>query len=207
MKEVVEKVTTRLLSMLDPTGVMAVINSAIAFFDTIRSAIEYIREILDIVDRYVSTIAAVAQGNIGPGAAMLESGLAAAVPVALGFLANLLHLDDVPEKIREIILGLRELIDQAIDWLFDQAMALGKAALDALGLGGEDEDPNPAALDPEDEMIPVSQGFDMYGTGHTLSVVQNGSKFELMMASSPGVLLGRVYYAMNDPKTPDTVKS
>ena len=126
--------------MLDPTGVMAAVNSAIALFDTIRSVIEYINEILAIVDRYVATIAAVAKGNIGPGAAMIESGLASAVPVALGFIANLLHLDDVPDKIREIILGLRELIDQAIEWLFDQAMALGKAALEALGLGEEQEE-------------------------------------------------------------------
>ena len=50
MTEIIEKVTVKLISMLDPTGVMAVINSCIAFFNAVQSAIEYIREILQIID-------------------------------------------------------------------------------------------------------------------------------------------------------------
>lgn len=144
MREIVERVVTRLLSMLDPTGVMAVINGTIAFFDAVQSAIEYFRELLEIVDGYVSTIASVARGDVAPGAAMLESGLASAVPVAIGFLANQVGLGNVPEKVQEIIVGLRELVDQALDWLFDQAMALGRAALDALtGAGGAEGEDTP----------------------------------------------------------------
>src|SRR3712207_2790528 len=47
---IVEKVTAKLLSMLDPTGIMAVVNSMVAFFNAVQSAIEYLREILEIVD-------------------------------------------------------------------------------------------------------------------------------------------------------------
>lgn len=148
MREIVERVVTRLLSMLDPTGVMAVINGTIAFFDAVQSAIEYFRELLEIVDRYVSTIASVARGDVAPGAAMLESGLASAVPVAIGFLANQVGLGNVPEKVQEIIVGLRELVDQALDWLFDQAMALGRAALDAL-TGGAPADAAAPPAEPE----------------------------------------------------------
>ena len=72
MSEIVDRVVGRLLSMLDPTGVMAVINSAIAFFNAVQSAIEYLRDMLEIVDGYVSTIAAVARGDVGPGATRLE---------------------------------------------------------------------------------------------------------------------------------------
>ncbi|KQR16295.1 DUF4157 domain-containing protein [Cellulomonas sp. Leaf334] len=150
MREIVERVVTRLLSMLDPTGVMAVINGTIAFFDAVQSAIDYFRELLEIVDGYVSTIASVARGDVAPGAAMLERGLASAVPVAIGFLANQVGLGNVPEKVQEIIVGLRELVDQALDWLFDQAMALGRAALDAL-TGGAPTDP--AAPEPEPEPV------------------------------------------------------
>ena len=74
---------------------------------------------------------------------MLEEGLAGAVPVAIGFLANQVGLGNVPEKVVEIIQGLRVLVDEALDWLFDQAWALGQAALQALGLGGPDQ-PTPA---------------------------------------------------------------
>ena len=55
--------------------------------------------------------------------------------MAIGFLANQVGLGNVPEQIVEIIGGLRELVDQALDWLIEQALRLGAAALNALGLG------------------------------------------------------------------------
>ena len=87
--------------MLDPTGVMAVVNSFVAFFNAIESAIEYLTEILQIVDQYVATLAAVAKGDTGPGAQMIERGLANSVPVAIGFMANQAGIGNVPEKIVE----------------------------------------------------------------------------------------------------------
>ncbi|NJO75956.1 MAG: hypothetical protein HC833_20705 [Leptolyngbyaceae cyanobacterium RM1_406_9] len=70
MSRVIERVTARLLSMLDPTGIMAVINGFISFFNAIQSAIEYFREILEIVND-----SSVARGDIKPGAEKMEQGL------------------------------------------------------------------------------------------------------------------------------------
>lgn len=196
MREIVERVVTRLLSMLDPTGVMAVINGTIAFFDAVQSAIEYFRELLEIVDRYVSTIASVARGDVAPGAAMLESGLASAVPVAIGFLANQVGLGNVPEKVQEIIVGLRELVDQALDWLFDQAMALGRAALDALtgagGGAGEEAVEPPAEADYAD--VVVDEHVTVDGADHTIK--DDGADHALVMHSVPTPLLAM------DPTSP-----
>ncbi len=134
--EIIEKAAAKLISMLDPTGIMAVVNSSIAFFKAVQSVIEYVRELLTIINDYVTTLAAVAAGNIQAGAQKVEKGLASAVPVAIGFLANQVGLGNVPEKLVEIIQGAREFVDQALDWLFKKAMDLGKSALAALGLGG-----------------------------------------------------------------------
>ncbi|MET0234128.1 MAG: hypothetical protein ABW224_05800 [Kibdelosporangium sp.] len=123
--------------MLDPTGVMAVINSFVAFFNAIQSAIEYLRDILTIVNEYVTTFAQIAAGEIAPGAQKITQGLGHAVPIAIGFLANQVGIGNIPEKIVEIIGGLRELVNQAIDWLIQQAISLGQSAMGALGLGGE----------------------------------------------------------------------
>lgn len=136
---VIARVTAKLITMLDPTGIMAVVNSFIAFFNAVQSAIEYLRDILEIVNRYTQTLAAVAAGNVAPGAQMIEGGLAAAIPVAIGFLANQVGLGNVPEKVVELIQRLRELVDRALDWLIAQALRLGRAALNALGLGREEE--------------------------------------------------------------------
>jgi hypothetical protein len=140
--EIVEKATAKLLSMLDPTGIMAVVNSSIAFFKAVQSVIEYVREILTIINDYVTTLAAVAAGNIQAGAQKVEKGLASAVPVAIGFLANQVGLGNVPEKLVELIGQLRVLVDKALDWLFKKAIDLGRSALQALGLGGKDEEPD-----------------------------------------------------------------
>ncbi|MBI4943360.1 MAG: DUF4157 domain-containing protein [Actinobacteria bacterium] len=124
--------TIKLLAFLDPTFIMSIVNGCIAFYQGVMSTIEYIREILEIVDLYVSTIASVARGDIAPGAEMIERGFAAAVPVAIGFLAAQVGLGNVPDKIAEIILGVREVVEAAIDWLIEQALSMGRAVLDAL---------------------------------------------------------------------------
>ncbi len=142
MSRVVTAVTTKLLSLLDPTGIMAVVNSFVALFNAIQSAIEYFNDILLIVAGYVQTLAAVAAGNIGPGAQMLEQGLANAIPIAIGFLAAQVGLGNVPEKIVELVGSLRALVDKALDWLIAKAIALGKRVLDALGLGPKKPKPD-----------------------------------------------------------------
>ena len=137
--EIIERVVTKLLSMLDPTGIMAVVNSFMAFFNAIQSAIEYFREILLIVDDYVSTIASVAQGDVEPGAEKMEGGLASSIPVAIGFLANQVGLGNLSEQLVVIIEGIRELVDRALDWLMDRAVSMGQSILNSLGLGTEEE--------------------------------------------------------------------
>jgi hypothetical protein len=161
---VVQQAVTKLLSFLDPTGIMAVINSAIAIFNAIQSAIEYLRDLLEVLDRYVSTLAAVAAGNVVPGAQMLEQGLAAIIPIAIGFLANQVGLGNIPEKIVEIVGGIRHLVDEALDWLIEQALRLGRAALDALGLG-----PKKPAADPTNHTAvadEVAAALSQPGTGN-----------------------------------------
>ena len=124
MEQIVNKVVAKLLSMLDPTGIMAVVNSFIAFFNAVQSAIEYLRDILEIIDTWVSTIAAIARGDITPGAAKLEEGLADAIPVAIGFLANQVGLGDIATRIAEIIGNVRVVVDKALDWLLDKLAAM-----------------------------------------------------------------------------------
>ncbi|BCB76393.1 hypothetical protein GCM10022251_24100 [Phytohabitans flavus] len=177
---IIERATAKLLSMLDPTGIMAVVNSAIAFFNAVQSVIEYVREILAIVNDYVTTLAAVAAGNITAGAQKVERGLANAVPVAIGFLANQAGLGNVPEKLVELIGQLRELVDGALDWLFEQAMRLGRAALNALGMGGPAQaDPAAAANNPDAINEPVPLG------GVTHHLMNDGPGGALVLHSEP----------------------
>ncbi|MCE7988993.1 MAG: DUF4157 domain-containing protein [Caldilinea sp. CFX5] len=149
MERIINRAIQWLLSLLDPTGIMPVINSCIAFFRAVQSAIEYLRDILTIINDYVSTVASIARGAIEPGAQKLEQGLANAIPVAIGFLANQFGLGNIGEKMTEIIGGVREIVDAGLDWLLDQAMRLWDGMMRMLGLGGEST-PEEGELDPTD---------------------------------------------------------
>ncbi len=133
---IIERVVTRLLSMLDPTGIMAVINGFMAFFNAVQSAIQYLREMLEIVNSFVTTVAEIARGSLGRAAQFLENTLAQSLPVAIGFLANQVGLGNLGERIQEIIADIRGLIDRALDWLLDRAVSVGQSFLSMLGLGG-----------------------------------------------------------------------
>ncbi len=82
-----------------------------------------------------------------PAPQMLEQGLAAADPVAIGFLANQVGLGNIPEKIVEIIGGLRAARRPGARLAHRRAVRLGQAALDALGVGAGPGAPPGAADD------------------------------------------------------------
>ena len=203
MERIIARVTARLLSMLDPTGVMAVVNSFLVFFNAVQSAIEYLREILEIVNDWVTTIAAVARGDIQPGAQKMEQGLANAIPVAIGFLANQVGLGNIGEKMQEIIGGVREMIDQALDWLFDQAERAIQALLRTLGLGGEEEQDEAAGNGQlDDTTVGETISFNAAEEQHRLWIDAAGAGVQVMVASdTPSDLEVRIQSWIRDVDT------
>lgn len=125
MEKIITAIVTKLLSMLDPTGIMAVINSVIAVYRAIQSFIEYLRQMLEIVNSFVGGIAELATGNIRVAADFLERTMARAIPIIIGFLANQVGLGRIGRKLAEIIGKIREKVDKAIDWLIDKAISVG----------------------------------------------------------------------------------
>ncbi|HEX5870008.1 MAG TPA: hypothetical protein VFY65_06325, partial [Longimicrobium sp.] len=140
MERIVNRAIQWLMALLDITGIMPVINGFVAFFRAVQSAIDYLRDILAIVNDYVATLAAVARGDVDPGAQRIEGGLARSIPVAIGFLANQFGLGNIGEKIQEIVGTLRETVDRALDWLIDRAVAAGTRMFDTL-MGTADQTP------------------------------------------------------------------
>jgi hypothetical protein len=115
--------------MLDPTGIMAVVNSFIAIFRAIQSFIAYLREMLETFARFVEGVLAVAMGNLKPAADKLEQSLGNAMPIVIGFLANQVGLQGLGRRIGEMIAGIQERVDRALDWLIDRAVSAGSALL------------------------------------------------------------------------------
>lgn len=130
MEQIVNRVVARLLSMLDPTGIMAVVNSAIALYSAIQSFIRYLREMLEVVNSFVEGLVDIANGNITTAANYLEHTMARAMPIVIGFLANQVGLSGVGRRVGELIGQAREMVDEAIEWLVDRAVTLGSRLLE-----------------------------------------------------------------------------
>lgn len=153
MERIVTAAMTKVLSMLDPTGIMAVVNSFIAIYNAIQSFIRYLTEMLQAFNRFVGGVLAIAQGNIQPAADKLENALGSVMPIAIGFLANQVGLGGIGRRVGEIIQGIQVKVDEALDWLIGRALAAGRSILNAITGGGgtNQEEPPPADNEiPED---------------------------------------------------------
>ncbi len=127
--------TARLMTLLDPTGIMAVVNSLIALYRAIESFVQYLVQMLEIVSKVLDGVLDIARGAIGTAAGYLESALASAIPVAIGFLANQFGFGRLGRRIGEMVEGIRERVNRAIDWLIDRAIRAGRAFLNLLRRG------------------------------------------------------------------------
>jgi hypothetical protein len=176
MTRIIQAVTTKLLSMLDPTGIMAVVNSFIAIFRAIQSFIAYLREMLETFGRFVDGVLAVAQGNIQPAAEKLEQALGRAMPIVIGFLANQVGLRGLGRRIGEMVEAIRERVDRALDWLIDRAISAGSAVIN---MGRN------AIAAVREWWTSRKQVTTQDGHEHTIYFTGSGSSARLMMQSDP----------------------
>lgn len=180
MERIITQVTARLLSMLDPTGIMAVINGAVAFYNAVQSFIRYLREMLEMVNSFVNGVADLARGDVGPAANHLESTMDRGMPVMIGFLANQVGLSGIGARIAEIIEAVRAMVDEALTWLINRAVDTGFDLLDrAMAFGGEVRDAILNWWAAEKEFTTDS------GEHHRLYFVGTGENSVLTIASIP----------------------
>jgi hypothetical protein len=72
----------------------------------------------------------------GRAAGVVEKALAAAVPMAVGFLANFIRLGNLGERVKELLEPVQSKVEAAIGTIIDKALEAGRAILDRLGLAG-----------------------------------------------------------------------
>lgn len=173
---VIQKVTEKILMMLDPTGIMAVVNSFIAIFKAIQTFIEKLREILQLLVSLADSAIQIAMGNVKQAASFVERSFASGLSIMISFLANQVGLNKIGKKIAEMVGKVRQAVDQAIDKLIDKAWNLGKGLLDKLKAGVnaiKNWWTNRKKLKTKD------------GKSHTLHFKGQGKTAQLMVASTP----------------------
>jgi hypothetical protein len=123
--KIVTAAVTKLISMFNPAG--AIIQAIIAVYNTVVFFIERFNQILDLANAVLDSIVNIAAGKLDAAANYVEKTMAKTIPVILGFLARLIGLGDVSEKIRGIIASIQAKVDQALTKLVQFLVEKGKA--------------------------------------------------------------------------------
>ena len=115
IERVIKGGITWLISLLNPAA--AFIKACKAIYDIVMFIVERGQAIMEFVNSILDSIGAIARGQIGIVADKVEGALAKALPLAISFLASLLGLGGISDKIREGIEMVRKPIQKAVDFV------------------------------------------------------------------------------------------
>ncbi|MUN61963.1 hypothetical protein GMA12_02180 [Kocuria sediminis] len=121
---------TWLISMLNPAA--AFIKACKMIYDVVMFFVERAAQIKEFVDSVLDSVESIASGGVGAVAGYIEMTLSKMVPVLIGFLASLLGLGGISDKIKEIIARVQEPVGKVVDKLIAGAVKIGKKLLKKL---------------------------------------------------------------------------
>jgi|GEM_PF-6323194 len=124
IETVVKQAITKIISMFNPAG--AIIQAVLAIYNTVMFFIERASQIMSLIEAIISSVHAIATGAIGGAANWIEQALGRAVPVVISFLARLIGLGGISDKIKETILKVQGMVDRAIDKVLAKLVAMAR---------------------------------------------------------------------------------
>jgi hypothetical protein len=133
---VVTKAIPKLIAMFIPGA--GFITAIISIYDIVKTFIAKLAKIAQVIGAFVSSIVAIAAGNIGAAAAKVESVLGGLLSLAISFLAGFGGLGKVSTKVREVVNKIRSTVDKAIETAVDFVVNKAKALFSYLFSKGRD---------------------------------------------------------------------
>ena len=132
---IIKQAVMKLVSMFNPVG--AIIQAIIAIYNTVEFVIDKAKQIADLANAVLDSIANIASGNIAAAANYVEQTLGKAVPVVIGFLADLIGLGGITDKIKEIIQKIRQPIDKVMGKMVGFVASKAKPIIDKVTKKGQ----------------------------------------------------------------------
>ncbi|HEY6977193.1 MAG TPA: DUF4157 domain-containing protein [Chitinophagaceae bacterium] len=198
MEKIIINVTIYLLGLLDPTFIMSIVNSVIFIYRAIQSFRRYAMQMLNVVNSFVNGVADIAAGNITTAANYLENTMDKAMPIVIGFLADLIGLGGVGKKVGEMIESVREMVDKALTWLVNKAVDTGFAVLDKIVSVGK------AAVGAVRSFLGLEETYtNEAGETHILAIENVNGQAQVKRASGTpehiSIFLSNATTRINDP--------
>jgi hypothetical protein len=135
IETVVKQAVTKVVSMFNPAG--AIVQAIIAIYNVVMFVIEKAQQIMALVEAVINSVHAIATGAIGGAIAWIEKSLAAAIPVVIGFLARLLGLSGITQKIVGFVKKVQAKVDAAIDKVIAKIVGVVKNLFGAIKAGAK----------------------------------------------------------------------
>lgn len=136
--KIITAAITKLVSMFNPVG--AIITAVQTIYNTVMFFIERMQQIMAVVDSIIQSILPIAQGAIDKAADWIEKTMARTLPVIISFLARMIGLGGISEKIKGIIKKLQDKVEKAVDKVIDKVVGKVKGLLGKV-LPGKKEKP------------------------------------------------------------------
>lgn len=187
VEKIVTLAVTKLASLLTPAG--AVIQAIISIYNTIMFFIERINQILDLVESVVNSISRIASGMIQEAADFVEQSMARTIPVIISFLARLIGLGGIAQKIQDVIRKVQATVDRGVDRVVTWIVSQGRRLLNRMR--GRDDPAaqqavDPAAMTPDQKKAAAKQeleqwirGGDRQGTAIAAKLPELKQKYRL----------------------------
>ncbi|MEV0647780.1 hypothetical protein AB0I28_21175 [Phytomonospora sp. NPDC050363] len=173
---------TWILSLLNPAS--AFIKACKAIIDIVTFIVTRGAQIAEFVNAVLDSVIAIAKGGAGGVGALIENALAKSIPVLIGFLAALLGVGGIADKVKKFFAALSKPVMKAVDWVVGKIAGFGKKIWAKMrGKSGKDAEgkdkKDPAAAGE----LHLDKSTDMAGHGHTVYADVKNGKVRLEMAS------------------------
>ncbi|WP_405901257.1 DNA/RNA non-specific endonuclease [Streptomyces sp. NBC_00727] len=207
---ILEKLTSYLIPTVIIAGItwiLSLLNPASAFVRAVKGIIDIVTfvvnqgaQIVEFVNSVLDAVVAIANGGKAGVPKMVETALAASVPLLIGFLASLLGIGSLAAKVKSVFHAVSRPVSRAIDKIVNFITKKGKALWGIMKInkkGGENTKRTPprdnkntesgASAKPNDGPriidVPTSIGPERHTlrahfTGKNLSILMASGKFE-----------------------------
>ncbi|MGX1951501.1 hypothetical protein ACWIGY_14555, partial [Streptomyces anulatus] len=190
------------------TWIISLLNPASAFVRAVKGIIDIVTfivtqgaQIADFVNAVLDAVIAIANGGQAGVPKLIETALATSIPLLIGFLAALLGIGGLANKVKSVFQSVSRPVTRAIDKIVDFIAKKGKALWAKLRGKKDPEkrnDKKHEGAKKEDKFSPISVEFTMSGAHHRIKV-PTARTSKIAMHSTPGDLLQKINSAKTSP--------
>ncbi|GGG66072.1 hypothetical protein GCM10011374_32600 [Kocuria dechangensis] len=212
---------TWLIGLLNPAA--AFIKACKLIYDVVMFFVNNAERIAKFVDTIIDSVADIVRGNVGAVVNKIEDVLGQMVPLLIGFLASVIGLGGIGQKIRSIVETLQRPVKKALDVVIKTGLKLagpiirglkgigskvkakvaaGKAWVKGKVTGKARPDADHAGVPP----TASSRPFDLRGNPHTASLRPDGTVVIQSSPRTPKDLVAEVQRLTKNMKQFDAIR-